>query len=101
MTRTGSLWHLEIPQPKILRSGAVAMTGFEAVALGHGARLCIGERNSGPGIVGLEIVRVNRVALYLELEQRSRTEQSVDLVHIALNHLPAGNVLKDDVGICK
>ena len=77
------------------------MTGFEVVALGHGACLFVGERNPSPGIVWMEIMRIEGVALHLELEQRARTEQAVDFANIALNHLPAGDVLKDDVGICK
>ena len=94
-----SLWLLEIPQPKILSPRAVAMTGFEMIPLGHGAGLVIGERDSGPGVIGMEIVRIERVALHLELEQRTRTEQAVDFAHIALDHFPAGDVLKDDIGI--
>ncbi len=40
----------------------------------------------------MEIVRVERVALNLKLEQRTQTEQAVDFAHIDLNHVPAGDV---------
>src|SRR5437667_9921560 len=67
---------LKVPEPKILLAGAVAIPGLEAAALGHGDSGFVGERHAEPRVVGLG--GQARVALDLEFEQSSGTQQPVD-----------------------
>src|ERR1700704_2306477 len=90
------LLSLEIPQPEILLAGAVAVTGLEAAALGHGYSGFVGEWNTPPGVG--RIGGPGRIALRLKFEQRAGTQQTMHFTNVALDDRVAGDVLEHDGG---
>ena len=85
---------LEEPQPEILGPGAVGVAHLKPGALRHRAGLILGKRHAVPGIAGRGAR--SGIALHLEFEERPGLQQPMHFAHVVVDHVVAGDVLKDD-----